>query len=82
MAKVVLQTEVASQFTGGVTRLDIEATDVRNLIKALDQQFPGMGDRLRTKTAVAIDGEIFQEPFLESIGPNSEVHFLPMIEGG
>ncbi len=82
MAKVVLQTEVASSFTDGVTELDIDAADVRRLIKALDRQFPGMGDRLRTKTTVAIDGEIFQEPYLQSIGENSEVHFLPMIEGG
>ena len=82
MAKVVLQAEVASHFTDGVTQLDIDATDVRQLIKALDEQFPGMGERLRTKTAVAIDGEIFQEPFLESIRQDSEVHFLPMIEGG
>ena len=74
--------EVASSFTEGITELNIEAIDVRQLIKALDAQFPGMGERLRTKTAVAIDGEIFQEPYLQSIGADSEVHFLPMIEGG
>ena len=82
MAKVVLQAEVANHFTDGVTQLDIEAADVRQLIKALDRKFPGIGERLRTNTAVAIDGEIFQDPYLESIARGSEVYFLPMIEGG
>jgi len=41
-----------------------------------------MGERLLTNTAVAIDGEIFQEPYLEPVYKESEVHFLPMIGGG
>ena len=41
-----------------------------------------MGERLRDGVAVAIDGEIFQEPFLETIGEDSEVFFLPQIEAG
>jgi hypothetical protein len=32
--------------------------------------------------AVAIDGQIYQDPFLEPISPNSEVFFLPRIGGG
>lgn len=82
MAKVVLQTELADSFTDGVTQLEVEADNVRQLIAALDRQYPGVGERLRTRTAVAIDGEIFQEPYLEAIGANSEVYFLPKIEGG
>jgi hypothetical protein len=32
--------------------------------------------------AVAIDGEIYSDPLLEPVGPQSEVHFLPAISGG
>jgi hypothetical protein len=32
--------------------------------------------------AVAIDGEIIHDPFLEAVGPDSEVHFLFRISGG
>ena len=32
--------------------------------------------------AVAIDTEIYQDWFVEPIGPDSEVRFLPAIEGG
>ena len=82
MAKVVLPLDAARAFAGGVTHLDIPASDVRQLLKALDERFPGLGQRLRTRTAIAIDGEIFQEPFLEPVGADSEVYFLPAIEGG
>jgi sulfur-carrier protein len=82
MAKVVLQKEVAQEFTDGVTDIEVEAKNVRQLIKALDQKYPGMGERLRARAAVAIDGEIFQDPFLEAVGADSEVYFLPKIEGG
>lgn len=82
MAKVVLQTEVAREFTDGQAEIEIMADDVRHLIKLLDERFPGIANRLKERTAVAIDGEIFQEPMLQSISSNSEVYFLPMIESG
>ncbi len=82
MATVVLTHEIAQQFTGGETRLEVDADNFRNLLKALDERYPGMGEALKVGLAVAIDGEIFQEPFLEPIRPESEVYFLPAIEGG
>ena len=53
----------------------------RELTQALDRRFPGIGEPLE-ESAVAIDGQIYQDAWLEPIGPNSEVHFLPKIEGG
>ena len=82
MAKVVLQREVAREFAQGETEFEITAADVRQLIRLLELKFPGIRDRLSERTAVAIDGEIFQDPLLQSIDKNSEVYFLPAIEGG
>lgn len=82
MAKVVLPHEVARSFAGGIAEHQLAASDVRELIDQLDVLFPGIGERLRSRMAVAIDGEIFQDPFVEVIRPHSEVYFLPAIEGG
>jgi sulfur-carrier protein len=82
MAKVVLPLEVARAFADGAREHAVDAHDVREVIDSLDQRFPGIGERLRTRMAVAIDGEIFQEPFIEAVGAKSEVFFLPAIEGG
>jgi hypothetical protein len=32
--------------------------------------------------AIAIDGEIFQDPYLEPVGADSELYILPKIGGG
>jgi hypothetical protein len=48
----------------------------------LDEKFPGLKSILGEGMAVAIDGTIFQDFFLEEVGPDAEVCFLPAIEGG
>jgi molybdopterin converting factor small subunit len=68
--------------TGGIDQVEIEALDVRGLFRALEARFPALGECLRSGIAVAIDGEIVNDPLLESVGPDSEIHFLPPVSGG
>jgi molybdopterin converting factor small subunit len=82
MAKLVLTMGLAQQFTAGETELDIEGGNVRGLLKELDQRFPGMALVIEQEMALAIDGVIFQDPYLEPIGDGSEVFVLPKIGGG
>jgi len=82
MAHVILTSGLGNQFSGGQTEFDIEAVNVRRLIAALEERFPGIGPELEREMAVSIDGEIYQDPFLETIAPDSEVYFLPRIGGG
>jgi molybdopterin converting factor small subunit len=66
----------------GVERVELAARDVRGVVAALDARFPGFAERLGTRFAVAIDGEIVQEAWLELVPSGSELHFLPQIGGG
>ncbi len=74
--------------TGGVKQVQVEAANVRQVINALEEQFPGIKDRLmednqvRPNLSVAIDGEIARMGLLERVRENSEVHFVPAISGG
>jgi molybdopterin converting factor small subunit len=70
------------QFTGGVTELDIEAGNVRQLFVRLGEKYPALLPHLETGSAVAIDGQIYQDALLQEIGPDSDVHILPQIAGG
>jgi molybdopterin synthase sulfur carrier subunit len=70
------------QFTGGVTELDIEAGNVRQLFVRLGEKYPALLPHLETGSAVAIDGQIYQDALLQEIGPDSDVHVLPQIAGG
>ncbi|MEX2482767.1 MAG: MoaD/ThiS family protein [Gammaproteobacteria bacterium] len=82
MAKVVLPFEVARTFADGVSEHEIEAADIRALVARLEQRCPGIAARLQHGFAVAIDGEIIQDWFVEELSADSEVRFLPAIEGG
>jgi sulfur-carrier protein len=70
------------QFTGGVTEIDVEAANVRQLFLRLGEKYPALLPHLETGSAVAIDGQIYQDALLQEIGPDSDVHILPQIAGG
>lgn len=82
MARVVLTTALADRFTGGETTMEIEVDSVRKLLKALDADFPGLSDEIQNAQLLAIDGEIFQEAFLQKLKPEAEVYVLPKLGGG
>jgi len=71
-----------TQYTTGIREFDIEASNFRELVAQLEVRFPGITSVLIGKVAVAIDGDIIHDPFLEPVGPDSEVYFLHRIEGG
>jgi molybdopterin converting factor small subunit len=70
------------QFTGGVSELDVEAATVRQLFARLGERYPQLAPHLETGSAVAIDGQIYQDALLQPISRDSEVHILPQIAGG
>lgn len=82
MAQVVLTSTLANRFTGGDTHLDVSAASVRELLKILETDYPGLGTEIENAQLLAIDGEIFQEAFLQKIKPGSEVFVLPKLGGG
>ena len=81
MARVVLNGNL-KQFSGGQSEFDLEATNVRQLFVELGARYPALAPHLEEGIAVAIDGEIFQDAWFATIGPNSEVHVIPKIAGG
>jgi len=81
LAHVVLSGTL-KQLAGGVSEIDIEARDVRQLLRVLGERFPALEPHLDNGYAVAIDGEIFQDAWFAPIGPDSEVHLVPAIRGG
>ena len=70
------------RFTGGTEEVEIEAATVRSLIAELDRRFPGLGQHLRSGSAIAIDGEIMADALYEPLPEGAEVHFLPPMGGG
>jgi molybdopterin converting factor small subunit len=74
--------------TGGQETVIVPGTRVRHIIDALDQLYPGMrnrlciGDEMRPGIAIVVDTQVARLGLSESVGAESEVHFLPALAGG
>ena len=82
MPHVVISGMAARRFTGGQTEFEVEADTIHRMIRELDRRYPGLGDQIDQGMAVAINGEIFQDAYSETLSPDSEVFLIPKIGGG
>jgi molybdopterin converting factor small subunit len=82
MVHVVAACSSCRAFTGDVTAFDVEADTVRRAIVELDRRYPGFGDHIERRMAIAIDGEIHQDALFVPLTPASEVYLIPRIGGG
>ena len=80
MAVVHLSLE-QRRFTDGAAKVEVEASNVKQLIAKLEQQFSGIGAILED-SAVAINGEIVNDPAYERIPAGAEIYFVTKAAGG
>ena len=82
MPRVLAMGGDVARYTGGRSEFDVAATTVGGMILELDARWPGLGDYVERRMAVAIDGEIFQDADGAAFGEASEVCLIPKIGGG
>ena len=76
------------KFTDGLDKIDVTGATLREAMKALEQRFPELrdrivvGDRVRPGLAAVVDGEQTVDGLRSKLGEHSEVHFLRPISGG
>ena len=80
--RVVLSSGLSLEHTGGEKEFEMEAKNLRGVIRAMDERFPGLGEYLEEETTVAIDGEIHETAYFQPLREGAEVFFLPKIEAG
>lgn len=81
MARVFFPDELR-RYTNDEPGVEVQAANFRELVVALEKIYPGIAEVVSEGMAVAIDGEIIHDPYMEPIRPDSEVHFLHRIAGG
>jgi molybdopterin converting factor small subunit len=82
MARVSSISGQVLELTGGVGQFEIEAFDVRSLLRALEVRYPGLGLLVDDGMAIAIDGEVHQDALDEALRADSEVVLIPRIGAG
>jgi len=75
--------------TGGVDKLRVEGTTIRQVLEQLESRFPGFKERivdeegsLQPGVAIAIGNELTVLGVLTPVQESDEVHFIPAIGGG
>jgi molybdopterin synthase sulfur carrier subunit len=87
MATVFIPAQLR-ELTDSAAQVEIVGGNVRELIDALEQRFPGIrarlctGDELSSSLQVSIDGVMSTRGLAAKLQPHSEVHFLPALGGG
>jgi len=81
MARVFLPQQL-HHLTAGAAQLDLRVEDYRGLMAELDDRFPGFREAIEQDFAVVIDGDIINDPLLETIPDDGEIHFLHRLGGG
>jgi len=67
---------------GDIATVEIEAATIRELLKRLVEQYPGMQMHLDEGIAVSVDGTMYRDDGDVRIPPDVEVVLLPRIQGG
>ncbi len=87
MPRVYIPAQLRS-LTGDVEQIDVAGQTVREVVDALEEQYPGIkarlcqGDQLAPSLQVSIDSTMSSQGLRAKLGPESEVHFLPALGGG
>ena len=74
--------------TDGQQTVEVEGSNVRQVVNNLDELYPGIKERLvannkiKPNISVAVDGIVSSMGKLEKVQEASEVFFLPAIGGG
>lgn len=80
MAVIVFSSEL-QQLTGETDTHSSERI-FKDIVADLAARYPKLDSEKLLGMAVAIDGEIIHQPFLEEVADQSELHFLYRISGG
>lgn len=66
----------------GASVVQIEAKNIRELFRKLEEAYPGMAPQLARGVAVSIDGRIYRDSWETALPEGAEIYLLPRIQGG
>jgi len=81
MVKVLIWGSLQSA-TDGQAEVDVVAKNFKQVIDALDKNYPGLREQLAQGVSLAIDGVIYKESWFTPVLPDSEVVLMPLMAGG
>lgn len=60
----------------------VEATTIREMLRKLQDQYPGLRDPIKNQVAVAVNGVIYRNDWSQEIPEGAEVLLMRRLAGG
>ncbi len=67
---------------GNQEHVTIEANTIRELLRRLQERYPGLEGPIKKDVAVAINGTIYRDDWSQSIPDGAEVFLMRRLAGG
>ena len=71
-----------SSATNGTKEVDIEAKDIRELFRKLEERYPAIKPYMDRGIAVSVDGVIYRDTWSKELPEDAEIYLLPRLAGG
>ena len=63
-------------------RIRIDAKDIRELFRKLQERYPGLEPVIKNDVAVAVDGVIYRDNWSKELPEDAEIFLLRRLAGG
>ena len=70
------------RLTGGLSKIEVEAKNVGQVIDGVAQQFPDLEEFLGTNVSVVVNGRIISDSLTEPVPEGAEVWLMQRLKGG
>ncbi len=81
MVEVTLWGSIAAA-AGGTQTIEVEAKDIRELLRKMAERYPGLEPLVDNGIAVSIDGVIYRDTWSKALPEDAEIMLLPRLAGG
>ena len=62
--------------------VSIEARTIREMLRKLEERYPGLRDPIKSEVAVVIDGVIYRNDWSQTLPEGAEVFLMRRLAGG
>ena len=69
--KVMFTAGFSRRYTDSIREFEVQAKNIRGVIRAMNDLFPGLGETLEEETSIAIDGVIHEVDYTQPVKPGS-----------
>ncbi len=63
-------------------KITVEADTIRELLRKLEERYPGLREPIKNQVAVAVDGVIYRNNWSQQIPEGAEVFLMRRLAGG